>query len=268
MVFPDLRDRLVGEPGTFDYVRCNACGTLQIAEVPADLGRYYQSYSPHVNRSAVFEMLRRALLRGCYTFPRPSGDRTLLDIGCGSGWYMEAMMARGWKAQGYEPDADTAQRAANATGVRVVSSLEDLPDASFDLVTMNHVVEHVPDPAALLTTVLRLLRPGGRAWLSVPDPEGREARRFGAGWFHLDPPRHLSLLSRSRTTQLLEAAGFRGVSIRSLPAPTGFAGSWSYRLTGRLHPVVWYAATLPGLLWMMAVPDGFYGATAHRPAGA
>jgi 2-polyprenyl-3-methyl-5-hydroxy-6-metoxy-1,4-benzoquinol methylase len=133
----------------------------------------------------------------------------LLDVGCGDGTYLRTMRDLGWKVRGLEPDARAAS-VARAQGLDVIegaveSSLRDRE--AYDVITMTHVIEHVVDPAQALATLRDALRPGGTLLLITPNAGSLGHRRFGASWYHLDPPRHLQLFTVANLAARTKAAG-------------------------------------------------------------
>jgi len=264
-IYKGLPDRFYQVPGRFDYVRCARCGLLQIPEVPGNLADFYANYRLHSQESAAYRLFRAILIGHCYLRPKSNGG-ALLDVGCGNGWYLKAMQARGWRAFGYEFSEDYAQVLRARLGVAVFSRQEDLAGlrGSFDLVTFNFSFEHLDSPRQFLELAHQSLRKGGRVYLSVPNIESREARLFGERWFHLDPPRHLCLYSKSLLTRLLQETGFGDIRVRALPVPTGFAGSISYKLAGTFRPLIWYCAMLPGIVFALLARDGNIGVTGSK----
>jgi SAM-dependent methyltransferase len=81
-------------------------------------------------------------------------------------------------------------------------------DGEFDAIVMNHVLEHVHNPLRLLNSCIRLLRVGGTLVAVTPNAESDGHRRFGASWYHLDPPRHLHLFSQKTLRDIANRAGF------------------------------------------------------------
>jgi len=88
----------------------------------------------------------------------------------------------------------------------------------FDVITLNHVIEHVHDPIAVLRACHRLLKPGGRLWLETPNVDSLGLARFGRNWRGLETPRHLVLFGRRGLRQACMAAGF--AMPRDLPRPS------------------------------------------------
>lgn len=133
----------------------------------------------------------------------------LLDVGCGDGFYLGVMRTLGWDVRGLEPDA-AAVSVARARGFEVVEgALEEvaLPADAYDAITMSHVIEHVVEPLRALESARRALKPGGVLLLATPNSESRGHSRFGASWYHLDPPRHLHLFNVRNLEACVTRAG-------------------------------------------------------------
>jgi SAM-dependent methyltransferase len=141
---------------------------------------------------------------------RHRGRGRLLDVGCGQGTFLAEMRQAGWEVKGIEPDPSAAA-VARASDIPVVeASFEDasLTSASYDAVTLNHVIEHFHEPVEALRIARRLLRPGGILWIATPNLAARGHALFGRDWIGLDPPRHLVLFDRSSLTRAVQEAGF------------------------------------------------------------
>jgi len=185
---------------------------------------------------------------------RPPGR--LLDVGCGQGALAAEFIARGWSAAGVEP-SDAAARAARRAGLEMHGgTLADAPFAqgSFDAITFNHSLEHVPDPLGDLRRAAALVRPGGTVAVSVPNFGGWQRRLFGSRWFQLDLPRHLNHFDRRSLPAL---AGRAGLTVRrtwSSSSILSLAGSIQYAIAGRM---AWSEATLYRLgyvTWLVEQP--------------
>jgi 2-polyprenyl-3-methyl-5-hydroxy-6-metoxy-1,4-benzoquinol methylase len=157
--------------------------------------------------------------------PAASGGR-LLDIGCGNGAFLVGMRDRGWEVVGVEPDPVASQMARERHGLQVITETlagAALPAAFARAITLNHVIEHVPDPVALLAMCRRLLQPGGKLVAVTPNVESLCHRLVGVRWSHLDPPRHLHLFSVGTLRACAEKAGLRIEILRSRVAFNSWA---------------------------------------------
>jgi 2-polyprenyl-3-methyl-5-hydroxy-6-metoxy-1,4-benzoquinol methylase len=148
----------------------------------------------------------------------PSERGALLDVGCGAGNFLQKMSGLGWSVQGVEPDP-AAAHTARARGLSVATgTLEDaaFPDGRFDVVTLNHVIEHLRDPLATLRECARVLAPGGRVLVVTPNAASDGARTFGGSWMAWDPPRHLVVFTPGSLDRLMRAAGFPAIEVRTV----------------------------------------------------
>jgi SAM-dependent methyltransferase len=142
---------------------------------------------------------------------------SLLDIGSGDGRFVHHMADHGWQATGI--DFSTAAQVfahrngkGNGNGGRFLhGSLDDhdFAPASFDLVTLWQVLEHIGEPRPLLRRCHEMLRPGGLLVASVPNIDGLSSRLAGERWWGLDVPRHLLHYGPRTLRRSLEQAGFR-----------------------------------------------------------
>jgi 2-polyprenyl-3-methyl-5-hydroxy-6-metoxy-1,4-benzoquinol methylase len=241
-------DRLLGSPGEFDVRLCDSCGTgCTTPLVPeSELAKFYgRGYASHKEASSavyakIVHGLKRiqvaALLRSPPFLEALSAKPgRALDVGCGRGDLAAGLMAHGWQVEGVEPSPKAAAL-AERQGVRVVGpnlATAALARDGYDLVTLRHSLEHLPDPLGDLRRVQRVLRPGGRVVISVPNFASWQRRRFGACWFHLDLPRHRTHFTPSSLATLLQNAGlavdmqFSSTSVLGLPA------SLQYRIVRR-----------------------------------
>lgn len=143
-------------------------------------------------------------------FPQPG---RLLDVGCGAGDFLRVAIAMGWSACGCDPDPKVVEM-CRVRGLQVrqgsVESWRDQLD-SFDVVTLNQVIEHLHEPQVLLCECLQLLRPGGMLWLAFPNARAIGARVFQSAWAGLHPPYHLCLPTQAVLRRWLLEIGYERV---------------------------------------------------------
>jgi len=132
----------------------------------------------------------------------------VLDIGCGLGFFLSGI-DESWEKYGIEM-SDFAISHACEWGRVVKGPIEDAcyPAASFDVVVMHHVIEHIEDPDQTIAEVRRILRPGGHLVLGTPDFDSACARRFGPRYRLLHDQTHVSLFSNESLHRLLRDHGF------------------------------------------------------------
>lgn len=211
------RDRHYGIAGEFDLVRCAHCGLIRLDPMPSAselAGFYAKDYYAYVpqKRSRPWKARLIHLLGLEIKTHDPAFARTgdFLDIGCGRGDYVQIMAQRGWKARGVEPSCDGALSGRNAGLDIFHGTLLDAsyPAASFDYIRSNHSFEHVPNPIEVLQEVHRILRPGGRCFIGVPNADSIPFRLFGRYWWYLGVPVHTFNYSAKTLRLLLERSGF------------------------------------------------------------
>jgi 2-polyprenyl-3-methyl-5-hydroxy-6-metoxy-1,4-benzoquinol methylase len=166
-----------------------------------------------------FEGIRRTFDErlGMLPAPTPAGSR-LLDVGAALGLFVERARAAGWQAVGLEPSPWAADYARDVLRQPVrTGKLPDVgvPEESCDVVTLWEVLEHLPDPRDTLSSIRRVLTPGGVLALSTPDAGSAVARLLGSrwpGWTKI--PEHLYFFDRATLRRLLMETGFVVESMR------------------------------------------------------
>jgi SAM-dependent methyltransferase len=236
-------DRLVGQPGAFPVVRCARCTLVFLNPRPAAdaLARFYPAtYYPLDGRptpearaiaAGLLARVTSWLDTTCAPAPR------LLDVGCGTGLFLHLAQERGLDVEGIELSPSAVAYARENYGLQVQEGTlasATLPESSFHVVTMWHVLEHLPDPVAALRAIERALVPGGLLLVGVPNVASVEARLFGRRWFSLDAPRHLVHFAPETLGQALEGAGY---TVERIVQSDGTAGL-VYSVMGDIHGIL------------------------------
>jgi SAM-dependent methyltransferase len=157
---------------------------------------------------------------------QPAG-RSLLDVGCGPGNFLEAALRAGWRVQGVEPSHRAAQH-AQSKGLRIHNRMFDAELARilapFDAIHCMNVLEHVPDPIGLLSAIHKCIRPGGALCVGVPNDYNafqRALRQAGKRPWWVVPPHHLNYFTFESLEALLRRCGFVPASrLTSYPMET------------------------------------------------
>lgn len=213
----------------FSVWNCGSCSFAFTQDVPAqeEIGRYYQfeNYVSHtdtkkglVNR--LYHWVRNYTLKGKQRIiQKATGLKNghILDIGCGTGAFLNRMQQNGWQVTGLEPDKTARDVAMQQYQVaaRLPEELFQLPVNSFDAITMWHVLEHVHQLKEYIQQIHRLLKPGGTLVIAVPNYTAHDARVYKEFWAAWDVPRHLYHFSPNAMEHLLQQGKF-GVQ-RMLP---------------------------------------------------
>ena len=130
----------------------------------------------------------------------------LLDIGCGVGDFIHVAEQQGWKCLGVEPSDDAKAIARKRIKANIINSelLEDIPDESFDVITMWHVLEHVDDLKWKIEQLRRLIKPNGRIVIAVPNYKSYDGQFYKELWAAYDVPRHLNHFNKQTITKIFK----------------------------------------------------------------
>ena len=213
------------EAVSYPLARCAACALVFVTHVPAaaELQRYYdrlwaeESDPSRTEQTATVQGIEAARFqRRLSELSRLTLPGQLLDVGCKDGAFLCAAHSAGWTVAGVELSAAAAQP-AHAAGLHVfVGALEAAPFAPgrFDVVTLWHIIEHVPRPLDLLRAIHRVLKPQGLLAIETPNIAGRGFRRHGLDWQYLTPPAHLRYFSTASLRAAFARTGYTVVAER------------------------------------------------------
>jgi SAM-dependent methyltransferase len=216
VAFLSAPDRFHGRRQVYKLVRCPSCSLVWLEDPPPpeQLGEHY---GPDYDRAvaAAGDSVDRWIGR-VRTIAQYKSGGALLDLGCSSGGFLQAIAGPSWKLFGIEMSELVAERAKAASGARVfVGDILDAPfqPASFDVITCFHVFEHLYEPHAVLRRVAEWLKPGGIFYVMVPNIDSAGARIFRSYWYGLELPRHLFHFSPVSLSHLSRAAGLETASL-------------------------------------------------------
>jgi SAM-dependent methyltransferase len=217
-----LRDISFGEEGAWKFVSCGSCGHGFINPLPSDseLQCFYEALYTKEKREEMIKMgkgsfdqaLQRRRARLLFNHSKTSVHR-ILDVGCGMGFSLGKLKEQ-WpdaEAIGLELSPVAAEEAAKNEGLHILNTTIwelEIENGSVDVVTMNHLLEHLQDPKKELQKVHQLLTKEGLLLVEVPHLEGWGRRWFGAWWWGHLPPQHLHLFRPQGLIELIQQAGF------------------------------------------------------------
>jgi 2-polyprenyl-3-methyl-5-hydroxy-6-metoxy-1,4-benzoquinol methylase len=247
-------DRFHGRQHIYQLVRCPNCSLVWLKDSPRPqhLGEHY---GPDYDRSvaAAGSSPDRWKERVKKIAQYKTGG-SLLDLGCSSGGFLQAMASPSWKLHGIEMSRSVAAGAEAVSGAQVF--VGDILDAaytpeSFDVITCFHVFEHLYQPLAVLRKVAGWLKPGGIFFLMVPNIDSAGERIFGSYWYALELPRHLYHFSPQSLKHVASLAGLEPISLTTNREPfieksVGYCLDQVFRCAGRPRAPL-AQKTAPGL---------------------
>jgi 2-polyprenyl-3-methyl-5-hydroxy-6-metoxy-1,4-benzoquinol methylase len=202
---------------SFNLVTCNACKFVFTNPRPKqdEIGRYYQveNYISHTGTQT-------GLVNKLYHFARKftltqklklvnslSKKGSLLDIGCGTGNFLQVVKNDDWKVTGVEPDPAARKLAIETCGENIHEEefLNQENINKYDIITMWHVLEHVHELDKRLIQLKKLLQPSGRLIVAVPNCASKDAAHYKAFWGAYDVPRHLYHFTPKDIKKLFES---------------------------------------------------------------
>lgn len=208
---------------SFSLKKCEQCELLMTdPQPPPDLiERYYQfeDYVSHTGKAnnfvnQVYIAARRFTLKEkLKLLHRYSETGNLLDVGCGTGHFLDICKRGGWKVQGVEPSA-RARESALDIDPNVCSSIDQLnSDTKYNVITLWHVLEHLHDPNECFRQLKDKLNDTGTLFIAVPNYKSDDAHYYNEYWAAFDVPRHLWHFSKKTMEQLIKKHGLKLIDI-------------------------------------------------------
>lgn len=229
-----VKELQLGLGDIFDYQQCSHCGSLQLKDIPADLGRYYPNDNYSLNEGHTIpkkaDSFRKAqsqyLLYGRSMIPgglfsigyrmpdyyqwmkntQAKYTDAILDIGTGTSSLLTRLFRIGFtNLTGIDPFINESKDYGPIRILKMdVFEMED----QFDIIMMHHSLEHMFEPRKVLKHLLRLLKPGGKLLVRIPVMGNYGWKKYGTYWCGIDAPRHIFIPSEKALKLMFPSAGF------------------------------------------------------------
>ncbi len=215
---------------TFDIMECDSCSLRFTQDAPdvASIPSYYKAedYISHTDTSKglinrVYKSIRkRTLVRKRKLVQDLTGVKNgnLLDLGSGTGSFVNEMKQSGWKVTGLEPDEDARKTALQLYGLNLsgTNDFYQLSSDSFDAITLWHVLEHVHDLSGYVRHLKNILKTKGKLFIAVPNYTSLDAWIYKEYWAAYDVPRHLYHFSPASMRSLMEKHGLKIIDYKPM----------------------------------------------------
>ncbi len=267
----------------FNLVECKKCGVIFINPQPSfkELKEHYEKNYYSLNEIKTKDFSRKVRLRlFFYNLYFNENNKNnplrilflpvknyfrgtiikknlkLLDVGCGSGQFLYEMKNLGLKVNGVEP-SDFDEKSSEKYNLNIKKNdllSAKFPSNSFDLITMNQVLEHVPNPSEIIKEIFRILNKNGTFIVAVPNKRSFAHKIFKKNWYQLDVPRHLFDFSDKILSKELKKAGFKAIKIRHNSRPSQFVISLKRKLNLKTKGKILSILLLP-ITWIVNLTE-------------
>ena len=216
------KDHLVSNE-EFQLRLLNDFEILETLPKPENLAIYYESenYISHTDSKKsltdkVYQGVKDYMLQQKLKWINSIAEgNKILDIGAGTGDFLFSAKKQNWIVAGVEPNAQ-ARKLALEKGIDLQQNSGNFKESTFDVISMWHVLEHVPDLDIQIKELKRLLKPGGIAVIAVPNFKSFDAEHYREFWAAYDVPRHLWQFSQAGITKLIESYNFKKLKTKPL----------------------------------------------------
>jgi 2-polyprenyl-3-methyl-5-hydroxy-6-metoxy-1,4-benzoquinol methylase len=259
-----LLDHIVSQDYTithkkFSIKRCEVCKLLITTPRPPtnELGQYYLStnYISH-SKKANSLLDKLYLLARKYTLKSKTNllntyalRKSVLDYGCGTGTFLSHLKKQGWKIAGVEPSKEARAIALEELSDTEIKPSLEATDGKFQVVSLWHVLEHIPNLREVLHNFKRVLDQDGVIIIAVPNPNSWESSVYKEHWAAYDTPRHLWHFNQKSIKLLAEVTGYQLVKILPMKLDAFYISMLSekYKNKGHMKPIQFFRGFLNGL---------------------
>ncbi|MDC6365162.1 MULTISPECIES: class I SAM-dependent methyltransferase [Flavobacteriaceae] len=211
-----------GEP--FELHQDSDLDMLVTYPQPSNIDSYYESddYISHTDSKTSFTDKLYHLVKGFnlknktqISTNQLDTPKSLLDIGAGTGDFLLHAKRKGLQIKGVEPNKKARELALNK-GIELESDIDSLSNAKYDVITLWHVLEHLPNLEGQIEKMVSLLQPNGVLIVAVPNFKSFDAKHYGTYWAGYDVPRHLWHFSKTSISKLFGKHNMEVTSIRPM----------------------------------------------------
>jgi SAM-dependent methyltransferase len=243
--FLKCKDHFISKE-TFEIFRCNKCGFVFTQDHPeeSEAGRYYESedYISHSDSKKgitdrAYQLVRRLMLKTKKKIIRRItglSAGTILDIGCGTGHFLNSMKEAGWNTKGIEINERARIYAQSRFNLEVLTpeKIVTLAAGINDCITLWHVLEHFHEPNKIMEEIFRLLKPDGVCIIALPNNHSFDSKFYGKEWAAYDVPRHLWHFNPNTFSLFAMRNKFKLMEMKTLPFDVFYISILSEKFRG------------------------------------
>jgi 2-polyprenyl-3-methyl-5-hydroxy-6-metoxy-1,4-benzoquinol methylase len=235
----------------FELIKNTEFGFLETTPQPSSdkLPEYYKSedYISHTDSKRnlfekVYHLVRTISLKKKLNLINSfsSEEKNLLDVGCGTGDFLQIALDNNWNVSGIEPN-DQARKIANKKTNNSVFEIEQLlkfEANSFDVITLWHVLEHLPNLEEHISVFNNLLKPNGTIIIAVPNYKSYDAKHYKEFWAAFDAPRHLWHFNKESISKLVSKEFMKVIKIKPMWFDAFYVSMLSEKYkSGKMNPI-------------------------------
>ena len=191
---------------SFELKRCSSCEVVVTTPIPNNINKYYNvaNYDSFQQKPSLFGLVYGFVqkINTSYKLSLLKKNKTTLDFGAGSGYFVKEANKKGFEVYGYEPINQIKNKL-------ITKNLKDLPKEKFEQITMWHVLEHTKNPKAELLRLKKMLKNNGKVYVALPNISSYDNTYYGKHWAGFDVPRHLYHFTEKSFDNLCDQTGFK-----------------------------------------------------------